>query len=1471
MASCSSVDKKDRAALRRREWERRNQETLQEEEALTGSEHLFKEPYKTNRGDELSSRIQSTLGSYDEMKDILSNRSTQSRFVGIPAMSVPQTPSEKTEQSFFPDQRTAVMQPYQGSSGTGRSSGPSSASTSSATASGSSAATGYGGPSFNQPSGSGSKKPGAERSRGSGSGGAGGGGGGHSSSSKSRHSSSHGYSHGDHRRGEHGGGVDARSKQQSISPAPTASSSHSGRHSYSRSSATGGEHHGGTRASATTSSAAVEQHHGRDRHRSKSPREPPEFSSNSPGPSSSSSASAAAAASSSQMSSQAFPSSLPVSSKQSSLQQKPTAYVRPMDGQDQQLSSDCSELPSSSGPAAVTGDVVYSSGPSAYGGAVPDPKGSAAAAKAKLTKITIPPQPLEAGNNNDGNCVEEILREMAYPWPSPLTAIQTPVTAKPSKFPFPGKDSQHVNTSFPGTKRGDASSKSATNTLADNSMLEDDLKLSSDESDVELFADKSVLNKAIIPVSVPVAESGDAPRSSAESGSSSESESSSESDSESETSSSDSEAQNQSVNAASPQPEPPPTNKWKLDNWLPKVNLNTNKSATPQADTGNAKVQGHEYPRGGDGGAGGSGVGGGGGGSGGAQDKERPNVAASQADAKEKLRSPARERGKGRSGQRHADSKGGGGRQKSPAQPDVLSQRRSIGRKQPKKLEKPAPSPEEPDYGYEPPKASPTVVESSGGGGGSGVAAVRRSVGRKQPKRTEKPLSPEDPDWTKPEYAFGVHKSPAQPEVSVQQQQQQPQRRSVGRKQPRRIEKPASPDVENCPKSEFTLAQESSQKHKAGTGALSGTNHEQPKSKPKGGTGRKPAVKKETQPAPQCTAEAKKQRVPGKSMRKGREKVYSDTSSSSSSPSSDSESEPDESPAGKADSPAPSGAAKSSGSDAPCDSPQHSDEGAPGSAPPAPPAPQPPLLSRKEQILSPLHVAGGELLSPIHDYDEVRSLVVKIDLSLLARVPGRGETRGGGRQGQQQQQPPSVSERAGSHRQQSTSRERSPPPPTTALGEKSKRKRQGDSEDIHSERKRGKVEKDATPHSAHKAAATKDDRKKIKVKTETPSHSSYKPPVNKESGKHTVDNKKKVAPPASPLSKSTAAPERKRRNSESSTSSRVSTVSEAGKSSKKGNPAGGAAASQSSGKHRKLDGKTAGSAKMANREESVADDRQVSEALFTKPGLCAVSPTLLRPRLVFDDKPQSVDFHMQEAKKLKHMADGMSDKLGKAINYTDAGLSFIECGNAMEQNPLEAKSPYTMYSETTDLVKYAMKLKSHSAPDSTPADKKLGVFSLRCLALLYLRMFKLKKDSAMKYSKSLLEHFKNASKMSQTPPWTGRGNGTPSPMSPTPSPAGSVGSQGSANTAAPSSSPVATVTIPQRIHQMAASHVNITNHFLYGYDHWEQAELLAKENHEFFRDLDQLMGALTLNSSMTELVRYTRQGLHWLRFEGQLL
>ncbi|MGH0155386.1 UNVERIFIED_CONTAM: hypothetical protein FKN15_066795 [Acipenser sinensis] len=76
-----------------------------------------------------------------------------------------------------------------------------------------------------------------------------------------------------------------------------------------------------------------------------------------------------------------------------------------------------------------------------------------------------------------------------------------------------------------------------------------------------------------------------------------------------------------------------------------------------------------------------------------------------------------------------------------------------------------------------------------------------------------------------------------------------------------------------------------------------------------------------------------------------------------------------------------------------------------------------------------------------------------------------------------------------------------------------------------------------------------------------------------------------------------------------------------------------------------------------------------------------------------------------------------------------------------------------------------------------------------------------------------------------------RSTGTPSPMSPSPSPVSSVGSQGSScsSTTVPMPSSLL-ITIPQRIHQMAASHVNITNSVLYSYEYWEVSDNLAKEN-----------------------------------------
>lgn len=86
-----------------------------------------------------------------------------------------------------------------------------------------------------------------------------------------------------------------------------------------------------------------------------------------------------------------------------------------------------------------------------------------------------------------------------------------------------------------------------------------------------------------------------------------------------------------------------------------------------------------------------------------------------------------------------------------------------------------------------------------------------------------------------------------------------------------------------------------------------------------------------------------------------------------------------------------------------------------------------------------------------------------------------------------------------------------------------------------------------------------------------------------------------------------------------------------------------------------------------------------------------------------------------------------------------------------------------------------------------------------------------------------------------------RVNGTPSPLSLSPSPAGSGGAGGGGG-AAPGSS--GSVAIPQRIHHMAASHVNITNNILRSYEHWETADRLATDSHGKTTDTQNFSGGI---------------------------
>lgn len=87
----------------------------------------------------------------------------------------------------------------------------------------------------------------------------------------------------------------------------------------------------------------------------------------------------------------------------------------------------------------------------------------------------------------------------------------------------------------------------------------------------------------------------------------------------------------------------------------------------------------------------------------------------------------------------------------------------------------------------------------------------------------------------------------------------------------------------------------------------------------------------------------------------------------------------------------------------------------------------------------------------------------------------------------------------------------------------------------------------------------------------------------------------------------------------------------------------------------------------------------------------------------------------------------------------------------------------------------------------------------------------------------------------------------PSPVSPKLSP----GTAGGYSTVSSSSSASSSVTIPQRIHQMAASYVQVTSNFLYATEVWDQAEQLSKEQKGAFYRLKTWVASLRFNTALT--------------------
>ncbi|XP_075852148.1 AF4/FMR2 family member 4 isoform X2 [Microcebus murinus] len=1133
------MNREDRNVLRMKERERRNQEIQQGEDAFPPSSPLFAEPYKvTSKEDKLSSRIQSMLGNYDEMKDFIGDRAIP-KLVAIPKPTVPPTADEKSNPNFFEQRHggshqsskwTPVGPAPSTSQSQKRSSGLQSGHSSQRTSAGGSSGT---------------------------------------NSSSQRHDrdsySSSGSS--SRKKGQHGSEY---SKARSSSPGkPQAVSSLSSSHSRS---------HGN-------------DHHSKEHQRSKSPRDP---DANWDSPS-------RVPFSSGQHSSQSFPPSL--MSKSSSMLQKPTAYVRPMDGQESMEPKLSSEH--------------YSS--QSHGNSMTELKPST---KAHLTKLKIPSQPLDASASGDVSCVDEILKE-----------------------------SQQSNFG-PGEQKRYNPSKTS-NGHQSKSMLKDDLKLSSSEdSDGEQDCDKTMPRSTPGSNSEPSHHNSEgADNSRDDSSSHSGSESSSGSDSESESSSSDSEA-NEPSQSASPEPEPPPTNKWQLDNWLNKVNPHKVSPAS-SVDSNIPSSQGYKK-EGREQGTGNSYV-----------DPGGPKETSSTTPGRD---SKTIQKG----------SESGRGRQKSPAQSDSTTQRRTVGKKQPKKAEKAAA--DEPRGGLKIESETPVDIATS---------------------------------------------------------------------------MPSS-------------------RHKAAT---------------KGS--RKPNIKKESKSSPRPTAEKKKYKSTSKSSQKSREIIETDTSSSDSD---ESESLPPSS-----------------------QTPKYPES---NRTPVKPSSVEEEDSFFRQRMFSPME--EKELLSPLSEPDDRYPLIVKIDLNLLTRIPGKPYKEAEPPKGEKKNVPEKHTREAQK-------------PASEKVSNKGKRKHKNEDDSRASESK--------------------------KPKTEDKGSGGHKPSSSRESSKQSTTKEKDLLPsPAGPVPSKDPKTEHGSRKRTISQSSSLKSSSNSNKEN-----SGSSKNSSSTSKQKKTEGKTSSSSKEVKEKAPNSSSNCPPSA----PSLDSSKPR--RTKLAFDDRSYSADHYLQEAKKLKHNADALSDRFEKAVYYLDAVVSFIECGNALEKSAQESKSPFLMYSETVDLIKYTMKLKNYLAPDATAADKRLTVLCLRCQSLLYLRLFKLKKENALKYSKTLTEHLKNSYNNSQAPsPGLGsKAVGMPSPVSPKLSPGNSGNHSSGASSASASGS---SVTIPQRIHQMAAHYVQVTSNFLYATEIWDQAEQLSKEQKEFFAELDKVMGPLIFNASiMTDLVRYTRQGLHWLRQDAKLI
>ncbi|XP_064095081.1 AF4/FMR2 family member 1-like isoform X2 [Macrobrachium nipponense] len=270
------------------------------------------------------------------------------------------------------------------------------------------------------------------------------------------------------------------------------------------------------------------------------------------------------------------------------------------------------------------------------------------------------------------------------------------------------------------------------------------------------------------------------------------------------------------------------------------------------------------------------------------------------------------------------------------------------------------------------------------------------------------------------------------------------------------------------------------------------------------------------------------------------------------------------------------------------------------------------------------------------------------------------------------------------------------------------------------------------------------------------------------------------------------------------------------------------------------------------------------------------------------------------AKDLKHTADAEADRSVQVMKYLEAALYFILSGKAMENDPkTEESASLRIYKDTLNFIRHVSSIVMREKQDVS-LDNRLAVISLRCQSLLSLQIYRMIRHEYKDIQRQLSNYVNNygkhgsietTSNAANPSTWGGhRTSGSPSHLSQTPSPAGSVGSEGSQSSGYNTSTegartkngppPVGhtpphpqpppgsgTVPVPQHIHTLFMKQHQYSFHLATAHDLWTEADNYVFKNdmQEFFIELDHLVSPLTLHSSLSELVYYVQCGLQRLK------